>query len=57
MPEKLKKDKRFKDIILLLNDVDMNNFKYGYGNPYNYVDDQNGKNLGFSKLLKRIKKK
>ncbi|MDR6967869.1 capsular exopolysaccharide synthesis family protein [Flavobacterium arsenatis] len=55
--EKLKKDKRFKDIILLLNDVDMNNFKYGYGNAYNYVDDQDKTASRFSKMLKNIKKK
>ncbi|RZK07560.1 MAG: polysaccharide biosynthesis tyrosine autokinase [Flavobacterium sp.] len=56
VPEKLKKDKRFKDMILLLNDVDMNNFKYGYGNAYNYVEDHNDKSTGLSKLIKRFKK-
>lgn len=57
VPEKLKKDKRFKDMILLLNDVDMNNFKYGYGNAYNYVGNQNSKSNVLSKLLDKIKNK
>lgn len=57
VPEKLKKDNRFKDMILLLNDVDMNNFKYGYGNAYNYVDDQNDKTTNISKLIKKLRKK
>lgn len=39
--ERLKRENRFKNITLLLNDVDMENSKYGYGYGYGYGYDQN----------------
>jgi tyrosine-protein kinase Etk/Wzc len=48
--ERLKKENRFKKITLLLNDVDMENTKYGYGYGYGYgYDQQKSQQSRFSK--------
>lgn len=54
--EKIKTDKRFKKINLILNDVDFTSNKYGYGYGYGYGLEENDTSW-FSKIFKIFKRK